>query len=323
MKRTFTKEEWKSVTGATEKPRRLKLESNQDGYFVCPVEGCDSDAYKSKRGCRKHVFVKHGWYYYFEQKPLIEESFPEKKLTKTKIPIGARVKTLDLPYFPEDCKLAQDFKTWICSAGGGGKDLNQAKQICKKILKFLKFCCKDVDDGASITKSTLEYCIGSVEHIETFLKYLDEQCELGKPGVISYMQSLTHCLDFIRYQGITASKMAVFMATEVYLSRAKQCLRKKMRVEWNSLLSIEHFESINCWATLTELQKVIPFYTDKYKQIVKLCRTGGGSPHDLSFATSFIVSLLFLKVKGSRLMTFQYLTVQMIQRHRSNIFQNK
>jgi len=80
----------------------------------------------------------------------------------------------------------------------------------------------------------LEYCIGSVEHIETFLKYLDEQCELGKPGVISYMQSLTHCLDFIRYQGITASKMAVFMATEVYLSRAKQCLRKKMRVEWNS-----------------------------------------------------------------------------------------
>jgi len=89
------------------------------------------------------------------------------------------------------------------------------------------------------------------------------------------------------------------MATEVYLSRAKQSLRKKMRVEWNSLLSIEHFESINCWATLTELQTVIPFYEDKYYQIVKLCKTGGGNPHDLSFATSFIVSLFFLRVKGT------------------------
>jgi len=204
MKRTFTKEEWKSVAGATEKPRRLKLELNQDGYFVCPVEGCDSDAYKSKRGCRKHVFVKHGWYYYFEQKPQIEKSFPEKKLPKENLKTG-RFKTLDLPYFPEDCKIAQDFRTWICSAGGGGKDLNQAKQICKKILKFSKFCCKDVDEYAPITKLTLEYCIGSVKHIESFLQYLDKECELGKPGVISYLQSLCHCLDFIRYQGITSS----------------------------------------------------------------------------------------------------------------------
>jgi len=236
------------VAGATEKPRRLKLESNQDGYFVCPVEGCDSDAYKSKRGCRKHVFVKHGWYYYFEQKPHIEESFPEKKLQKPHLKAG-RYKTLDLPYFREDCKLAQEFRIWICSAGGGGKDLNQSQQICKKILKFAKFCCKDIDESAPITKSTLEYCIGSVKHIESFLKYLDEKCELGNPGVISYLQSLSHCLDFIRYQGIMSSKIAVFMATEVYLSRAKQCLRKKMRVEWNSLLTIEHFESMNCWAT--------------------------------------------------------------------------
>ena len=311
MKRTFTKDEWKSVAGATEKPRRLKLELNQDGYVVCPVEGCDSDAYKSKRGCRKHVFVKHGWYYYFEQKPHIEESFPEIKLPKPHLKAG-RFKTLDLPYFREDCNLAQEFRNWICSAGGGGKDLNQAQQICKKILKFAKFCCKDIDESAPITKLTIEYCIGSVEHIESFLKYLDEQCELGKPGVLSYLQSLSHCLDFIRYQGITSSKIAVFMATEVYLSRAKQCLRKKMRVEWNSLLSIEHFESINCWASLTELQKVIPYHKEKYKQIIKLCQSGGGNPHDLSFATSFVVALLFLNVKGSRPMTFQYLTMPMI-----------
>jgi hypothetical protein len=311
MKRTFTKEEWKSVAGATEKPKRLKLDSNKDGFFVCPVQGCDSDAYKSQRGCRKHVCVKHGWYYYFEQKPHIEDSFPEQ-IIQTNSRKRGRFKTFDLPFFPENCKIAKDFRNWICSVGGGGKDLNQAQQICKKMLKFAKFCCKDVVESAEITKSILEYCVGSVEHVELFLKHLDEDCELGKPGVISYLQALNHCLDFIRYQGITSSKMSAFLATEVYLSRAKQCLRKKMRVEWNTLLSIEHFESINCWATLADLQRVIPFYTDKYEQIVKLCKTGGGTPHDLSFATSFVVSILFLKVKGSRPMTFQFLTMQMI-----------
>ena len=65
------------------------------------------------------------------------------------------------------------------------------------------------------------------------------------------------------------------MASEVFLSRAKQCLRKKMRIEWNTVLSVEHLESINCWATLAELQNVILLYLDKYKQIIKLCKTGG------------------------------------------------
>ena len=64
MKRTLTKEEWKTVDGATGKAKRLKLQANKDGYFVCPIIGCHSDAYKSQRGCRKHVTIKHGWYYY-------------------------------------------------------------------------------------------------------------------------------------------------------------------------------------------------------------------------------------------------------------------
>ena len=312
MKRTFTKDEWKTVEGATEKARRLKLEENKDGYFVCPIVGCDSDAYKSQRGCRKHVTVKHGWYYYFEEKPHIEKAFPENNNSKSDLLKKARCKTFDLPYFSEDCVIAKEFKSWICSAGGGGKDLHQAQQTCKRILKFAKFCCKDVDEGVEVTKQVLEYCLGSAEHIDLFVKHLDSELGLGKAGVISYLQSLSHCLDFLRHQGIPSTKIALFMASEVFLSRAKQCLRKKMRIEWNTVLSVEHLESINCWATLAELQNVIPFYIDKYRQIIKLCKTGGGTPHDLSFATSFIVSLLFLKVKGSRPMTYQFLTMPMI-----------
>jgi len=166
MKRTFKKEEWKSVAGATEKPKRLRLEENKDGLFVCPVEDCDSDAYKSQRGCRKHVSVKHGWYYFFEEKPKVEDSFPDKILRNKSLQRRSRCKTFDLPYFSENSKVAKDFCHWICSAGGGGKDLNQANQIRKKILKFAKYCCKDVDEGSEITKPILEYCIGSVKHIE-------------------------------------------------------------------------------------------------------------------------------------------------------------
>ena len=312
MKRTFTKDEWKNIAGASIKPKRLKLESNDDNMFICPIPDCDSNAYKSQRGCRKHVSTKHGWHFYFDNKPSIEESFPDK-LLQEKQDLRKRSMTWEMPAFSDKCKIAQNFTTWICSPGGGGKDLNQASQVCKKILKFAKFCCKDMDDSTELTKTILEYCVGSVNCIELFIKNLEETCKLGKPGIISYLQSLTHCLDFIRYMGVPPEKLSLFMATEVFLSRAKQCLRKKMRVEWNTLLSIEHLESLNCWATLKDLQKVIPKCLDQYKQVINNAKNNGCTSHDLSFATSFIVSLFFLKVKGTRPMTFQNLTLPMFR----------
>ncbi|WP_215898168.1 hypothetical protein, partial [Acinetobacter baumannii] len=54
---------------------------------------------------------------------------------------------------------------------------------------------------------------------------------------------------------------------------------------------------------------------DKFTQI--LINTGDNASanpsHDLTFCTSFIVGVLFLMVKAARPMTFQYLTVEMIQ----------
>ena len=280
--------------------------------ILCPVIDCDSDAYRSQRGCRKHVSVKHGWYYYFDKKPKIEDSFPEHVISRRpKAPI--KLKTWNIPSFPEKCKVGQDFTNWICSPGGGGKDRNQASQICKKILKYLRFCCQDVEESFDVTNTILEYCLGSVNYIESFIKFLEEEWKVGKPGLIAYLHSFSHALDYLRYQGMQVDKLSTFMSTEVFLARAKQCLRKKMRVEWNTLLSIEHLESLNCWATLTELQRVVPFHKDKYNQIIlNVKSTGSAVSTDLTFATSFIICLLFLKVKGARPMTFQYLTVQML-----------
>ena len=62
-------------------------------------------------------------------------------------------------------------------------------------------------------------------------------------------------------------------------------------------------------------KKVIPYHSEKYKQII----LNESSPfasivaQDLSFATSFIVAALFLMIKASRPMTYQVLTVRMVE----------
>ena len=88
-----------------------------------------------------------------------------------------------------------------------------------------------------------------------------------------------------------------------------------MKVTWNSVLSVEYLSEMNCWASLQDLQKVIPFHSDKYKQIILNASTPLTSipSHDLSFCTAFIISVLFLMVKASRPMTYQFLTVQMVK----------
>ena len=66
---------------------------------------------------------------------------------------------------------------------------------------------------------------------------------------------------------------------------------------------------------LEELQNVIPYHFEKYKQIILNAPSPFSSitVHDLSFATSFIVATSFLIVKASRPMTYQFLTVQMVE----------
>ena len=87
---------WKDAIGATKKPKRLKLLSH-NGLFICPVAYCESEHYRSKRGCRKHVFTKHAWYYYFEEKPDIAKVFPEFSTSTNNCQLPKRVKTSNMP----------------------------------------------------------------------------------------------------------------------------------------------------------------------------------------------------------------------------------
>ena len=76
----------------------------------------------------------------------------------------------------------------------------------------------------------------------------------------------------------------------------------------------ENLEAVNAWATLEELQQVIPYHFPRYTEVLQKCQKELDSivpSHDLTFATRFLSVYLFVQVKGSRPMTYQYLTVTM------------
>ena len=78
------------------------------------------------------------------------------------------------------------------------------------------------------------------------------------------MNALSHLLDFRRTKGVSNDKISVFIATEIYIDRVKKSLAKKMRSEWTVLLSIEYLSKIDSWATLEDLQQVIPLNSHRF-----------------------------------------------------------
>ena len=193
---------------------------------------------------------------------------------------------------------------------------SQTDQLLCKVLKHLKYCCADVSISWDIPESVVDYCLGSVTMISDFVGYLQTDWSLKSSGVTGYMNALGHLLDFRRsYSDLTKINSSVFIPSEIYIQRVKRYLSKKMKSDWREVLSVDYLNSINCWAKLEELQKVIPYHSEKYKQIILNASSPFSSiaAHDLSFATSFIVAALFLMVKASRPMTYQFLTVLMVE----------
>lgn len=74
------------------------------------------------------------------------------------------------------------------------------------------------------------------------------------------------------------------------------------------------------WANLEDMENVVPFHIGKFKQIIEQCKnpTPLPSKRELSFCTRFMTTFLFLRVKCSRPMTFQFLTLPMINKARVN-----
>ena len=63
---------------------------------------------------------------------------------------------------------------------------------------------------------------------------------------------------------------------------------------------------------------MIPFHIQRSKDILNDCKNYNDTvrPAEISFATKIIATYLFIKVKGTRPMTYQYLTLDMIKQAR-------
>ena len=86
-----------------------------------------------------------------------------------------------------------------------------------------------------------------------------------------------------------------------------------MRINFSMEVNMETLERKSHWATMKKLQHVIPFHLPRYKRNIELCKKNSvNSSEDLTFATRFIAAFLFLSVKGTRSMTYQYLTIGMV-----------
>ena len=151
--------DWKSVDGAFDKPRRLDLQRDKNHLYNCPVNGCEHPGFSSCRGCRKHVYEKHAWYKYFDQKSIVISNTVEEKdnviTSKTKHTI---------PCCSTENDLCRSLSVWLQSTAGGGKSEKQSQISVTRALKFITFCCSETGEDESNATSSLEiidYFLGS------------------------------------------------------------------------------------------------------------------------------------------------------------------
>ena len=323
-----SKADWSNFDGALPKPKRLHLEKDEtDRLYHCPIQVCEHEGFQSQRGCRKHVNNKHRWFFYFDENPDLKEAkrslqvpnnlpVTDKEDDVSRVTAKQAVRAL-IPSFSVFGQIGETFKNWLTGSGGGYKKDRPAQQIVNRCFKFLKFCCEDEDE---LTFEVMDYSLCSPNFLFKFIDYLQEECKLGHGGRLGYIDALSELIDFRKINGASDAVLRKLSATELYLKRARKTVAKMMRLQWTQDLDIETLESRGHWATMEELLQVVTFHLPRYENTVKMCKTSPGqvNPSDLTFATKFVAMYLFIKVKGSRPMTYQYLTVDMVSAAKEN-----
>lgn len=312
--------DWSKLANASPKPKRLHLEEHDsDGLFHCPVQACNNDGFTTQRGCRKHVKNKHRWYFYFDEKPNSThiEAFQDQGNKNEANDEKTLRKIRTVASFDMSSDIAQEFLSWLTGSGGGCKSDRQAQQIVSRGLKFLKFCCEDEEE---LTFDIVDFGLCSPNLLFKFVDTMQDEWKLGHAGRIGYLDAIAELGDFRKVNGAPESVLRGLSSTETYLKKVRKTVSKMMRLQWTSELDIDALEAKGHWATLEELLEAVGRYLPRYESVLKSCKDkpGMASPLDLSFATKFIAIYLFIKVKGSRPMTYQYLTVEMVNKAKTN-----
>ena len=295
------------------------MEEDEDGLYQCPYQHCDHEGFFSQRGCRKHVRSKHPWYSYFDEKPA-------KRLRKIRLQQREKQRndavslqnTFYLPLHSLSSLVGNKFVKWLCGSTGGGKSTKQARQTANRVLRYLKFCCEDDED--ELTEETIDFCLGSPILLCRFVDAMQEELQLGPSAQLGYLNGMSELMDYRKVSGLSANVLTSFSVTEVYLKRARRTIAKKMKIKWAKDLDIDTLEEKGSWASLEELGTVIPYHLPRFTSVLQNCQEEPNCvpPADLTFATRFLATYLFVNVKGSRPMTYQHLTLEMLEKAQGN-----
>ena len=322
------KVEWSKIDGALPRSKRLHLEKDEaDSLYHCPIQLCERDGFQSQRGCRKHVNNKHSWFFYFDEKPV---DF-QQVTSSSDVPENISLTTLEddapratskqgarsIPSFSVSSQIGDAFTKWLTGSGGGYKKDRPAQQIVSRCFKFLKFCCEEEEE---LNFEVLDFSLCFPSLLFKFIDFLQDECKLGHGGRLGYIDAISELIDYRKVNGASDAILRNLSATELYLKKARKTVAKMMRLQWTQDLDIETLEARGHWATMEEMLEVVTYHLPRYEQTVKMCETKPSqvNPSDLTFATKFLAMYLFIKVKGSRPMTYQYLTVGMVNAAKEN-----
>ena len=307
--------DWKGIEGAAKGKRKLLLRPNNRDEYPCPVQTCLHDDFRSMRGVRKHVNTKHAWYYYFDAQPVINRDDINEHILERK-----KASTIKRPAFSIEEGIGLEFTKWLCTSCGGGKNLKEGKQIARRVMKFLMEAMGENSAELPLSNSFVDCCIGSPTIIIKFFQTLEEDWKLSCSGALNYIKSICDMVDFRKSRGISDATLRCFTVAEVYLRRGRENLSKRKKLECTRNLDLETLITKNSWASLEEMEEVIPYHIHKFGGIVDKCISKSPLPNknELVFCTRFIATFLFLRVKCSRPMTYQYLTLPMLQNAKTN-----
>ena len=315
MRRKTLNIDWKSVAGAAVKKRMLKMKMDDAGLFQCPVAKCLHVGFKSDRGLRKHVNATHPWFFYFDDQPLIN---------RNEVAVVDKVRrksyTHNIPAFSLLDGTGKEFLDWLKTPCGSGKSKKQAVQVGRRAMKFLMVSIGDTEVDQHVSDELIDCCLGSPSIVINFIKLATEEWNLSSSAALNYMKAINDLMDFRKANGVADDVLRSFAMTEVYIRRGKENLSKQKKLEYSRNLDLEQLICRKSWATVEEMERVIPYHTPKYKYVLDQCQKEDGNPtvSHLAFCTRFIATFLFLRVKCTRPMTYQYITLQMVDNAKVN-----
>lgn len=233
---------------------------------------------------------------------------------------GGKAVTHHIPAFSLKSGIGQDFVAWLQQSLGGGKSEKEAVQVARRAMKFFMNALQGGDKDTILQQDHVDCCLGCPDIIIKFEETLTVHWKLQATGALPYMKALRDVIDYRKCRGVTDNVLRRFALTEVYINRGIRNFAKKKKSDYRRNLDLETLIAKNSWATMADMETVIPHHSDRYHEVVKRCISNGKETNssDLTFATRYIITFLFMRVKATRPMTFQYLTVDMFENSKSS-----